>query len=114
MNLLFLKPLLGKISLLLNNIIPGIALQYLEGKKTKRGYQVELVTKRNQVILPLKYESIGVKKTGPCHRCPYLMYNSHNVIVAIDEIDAGIFEYLLGEIFLVLKEEAKGQLLFTS
>jgi hypothetical protein len=42
------------------------------------------------------------------------MYNSHNVIVAIDEIDAGIFEYLLGEIFLVLKEEAKGQLLFTS
>ena len=108
------KTIVGKISLLLNNIIPGIALQYLEGKKTKRGYQVELVTKRNQVILPLKYESMGVKKLVLVIGALISMYNSHNVIVAIDEIDAGIFEYLLGEIFLVLKEEAKGQLLFTS
>ena len=32
----------------------------------------------------------------------------------VDELDAGIFEYLLGEIIGVLAEDAKGQLIFTS
>lgn len=108
------KLIVSKISLLLSNIIPGIHLEYREGKKTKRGYQVELVTRRDTVVLPLKHESIGVKKLVLVMGALISMYNAESVIVAIDELDAGIFEYLLGEIFLVLKEEAKGQLLFTS
>lgn len=34
--------------------------------------------------------------------------------MAIDELDSGIFEYLLGEILEVLSHEIKGQLIFTS
>ncbi|MEG1999454.1 MAG: hypothetical protein RR015_05515 [Bacteroidales bacterium] len=34
--------------------------------------------------------------------------------VVIDELDAGIFEYLLGEILKIISESGKGQLIFTS
>lgn len=65
-------------------------------------------------MIPLQYESLGIKKLILILGSLISMVNADNVIVAIDEIDTGIFEYLLGEIFLVLKEEGKGQLLFTS
>ena len=42
------------------------------------------------------------------------MYNNENILVAIDELDAGIFEYLLGEILEILSKNARGQLIFTS
>ena len=35
-------------------------------------------------------------------------------VVVIDELDASIFEYLLGEILTMLTESGKGQLFFTS
>ena len=34
--------------------------------------------------------------------------------VAIDELDSGIFEYLLGELMRIISEHGKGQLIFTS
>ena len=37
-----------------------------------------------------------------------------SITVAIDELDSGIFEYLLGEILRIISEKGKGQLLFTS
>ena len=108
------KTIVAKISLLLQHIVPGVELVYREGKKSKRGVQVELVSKREDMMIPLQYESLGIKKLILILGSLISMVNADNVIVAIDEIDTGIFEYLLGEIFLVLKEEGKGQLLFTS
>lgn len=40
--------------------------------------------------------------------------NNPSVTVAIDKLDAGIFEYLLGEILNIISEKGKGQLVFTS
>ena len=34
--------------------------------------------------------------------------------VAIDELDSGVFEYLLGELLKVLSQGGRGQLIFTS
>ena len=42
------------------------------------------------------------------------MYNNEKICVIIDEMDSGIFEFLLGELLSVLKEKGKGQLIFTS
>lgn len=42
------------------------------------------------------------------------VYNRTSLTVAIDELDAGIFEYLLGEILHIVAEKGKGQLIFTS
>lgn len=36
------------------------------------------------------------------------------ITVAIDELDSGIFEYLLGELLNIISEKGKGQLIFTS
>lgn len=42
------------------------------------------------------------------------MYNNPSITVAIDELDSGIFEYLLGELLRIISEKGKGQLIFTS
>ena len=41
-------------------------------------------------------------------------YNDPSFTLAIDEFDAGIFEYLLGEILQAMEESGKGQFIFTS
>lgn len=43
-----------------------------------------------------------------------VVYNQPSITVAIDELDAGIFEYLLGELLQIISEKGKGQLMFTS
>ena len=43
-----------------------------------------------------------------------MMYNRPSFTVAIDELDSGVFEYLLGEMLRILAEHGKGQLIFTS
>lgn len=40
-----------------------------------------------------------------------VVYNEPNITVAIDEIDAGIFEYLLGELMKIISEDGRGQLI---
>lgn len=42
------------------------------------------------------------------------VYNEKSFTIAIDEIDSGIFEYMLGELLSILGEGAKGQFIFTS
>ena len=42
------------------------------------------------------------------------VYNERTVTVAIDELDSGIFEYLLGELLKILAQGGRGQLIFTS
>lgn len=42
------------------------------------------------------------------------MYNNPSITVVIDELDSGIFEYLLGEILKIISEKGQGQLIFTS
>lgn len=43
-----------------------------------------------------------------------VVYNDSSITVAIDELDAGTFEYLLGELLRIISEKGKGQLIFTS
>ena len=43
-----------------------------------------------------------------------VVYNQSSITVAVDELDAGVFEYLLGELLRIISEKGKGQLIFTS
>lgn len=43
-----------------------------------------------------------------------VVYNHPSVTVAVDELDGGVFEYLLGELLNIISEKGKGQLIFTS
>jgi AAA15 family ATPase/GTPase len=77
-------------------------------------YQFELYASRDNMTFPLAYESDGIKKLISITSCLIHMYNHENVFLVIDELDSGIYEYLIGELLQVLEEGGKGQLLFTS
>lgn len=56
----------------------------------------------------------GIKKIISILQLFIEIYNFPSITVAIDEIDSGIFEYLLGELMRIISEKGKGQLIFTS
>lgn len=78
------------------------------------GKTIELVSHKNSEDIPLKYESEGIKKIISILQLLIVVYNQPSITVAIDELDSGIFEYLLGELLQILNEKGKGQIIFTS
>ena len=76
--------------------------------------QVEVYSNREGKRFLTKYESGGIKRIISLLNYLISLYNNPSVCLVVDELDAGIFEYLLGELIGVLAEEAKGQLIFTS
>lgn len=113
------KKILTQINVVLNTLIPKLKIEIKNyGKETlensREAFKVELLTVRDNRKIPLRYESDGIKKIISILSVLIGMYNNENILVAIDELDAGIFEYLLGEILEILSKSAKGQLIFTS
>lgn len=111
--------ILNQINVVLNTLVPKLKIEIKNyGKETlnnsKEAFKVELLSVKNGRKIPLKYESEGIKKIISILSVLIGMYNNENILVAIDELDAGIFEYLLGEILEILSKSAKGQLIFTS
>lgn len=113
------KKILEQINVVLNTLIPKLKIEIKNyGKETlnnsKEAFKVELLSVKNKIKIPLKYESDGIKKIISILSVLIGMYNNESILVAVDELDAGIFEYLLGEILEILSKGAKGQLIFTS
>lgn len=103
----------------ISKLIPDMSLQIVnKGNKideNQKSYVIaEIISVRSGKNIPLRYESDGIKKLVYVLYSLVEMYNDASVTVAIDELDSGVFEYLLGEILCVLQESAKGQLIFTS
>lgn len=103
----------------LTQIVPGLTislkslgLQALENGET--GSRIQLMSRKNSKEIPLKHESDGIKKIISVLHLLIAIYNQPSVTVAIDELDSGIFEYLLGELLRIISEKGKGQLIFTS
>lgn len=113
------KKILEQINVVLNTLVPKLKIEIKNyGKQTlnnsKEAFKVELLSVKNERKIPLKYESDGIKKIISILSVLIGMYNNESILVAVDELDAGIFEYLLGEILEILSKGAKGQLIFTS
>lgn len=107
------------INQVLGMLIPGlnIELKILSPATTKDGKEgvlVELLANRNGLLIPLRDESDGVRKIISILGLIIRVYNDRSVTVAIDELDAGVYEYLLGELLQMIEESGKGQLIFTS
>ncbi len=103
----------------LTELIPGLRVVLKEiGKEyTESGTEqiiTELEAERDGRRIPLRYESDGIKKIISVLHMLIAMYNNPSMTLAIDELDSGVFEYLLGEILKVIHESGKGQLFFTS
>lgn len=106
-------------NVVLAQIVPGLTIRieklgemvFANGKK---GVKIQLMSLKNKKAIPLKYESEGIKKVISILQLLIVVYNRTSITVAIDELDAGVFEYLLGELLRIISEKGKGQLLFTS
>lgn len=113
------KKVVDNMNIVLQQIVPGLTIGVRElGTQLypngTLGYRVQLISKKNSKEIPLKYESEGIKKIVSILQLLIVIYNKSSITVAIDELDSGVFEYLLGEVLRIISEKGKGQLIFTS
>ncbi len=113
------KSVLESMDNVIGALIPGLSIKIIEyGRELQSngswGIRYEVISSRQGKLIPIRYESEGVKKILSVLNLIIAMYNNESVCVAIDELDAGIFEVLLGDLLKVLLESGKGQLIFTS
>ncbi|MEG0734516.1 AAA family ATPase [Anaerorhabdus sp.] len=114
-----IKLIFEQINVVLKTIVPNLSIKIKETdnqitKDGKEGSIIELLAVRNQLEFPLKYESEGIIKIVSLLSSIIAVFNCSSFFLAVDELDSGIFEYLLGELLKILGKGAKGQLLFTS
>ena len=64
--------------------------------------------------IPIRMESEGIIKIISVLNALIQAFGNPSICLAIDELDAGIFEYMLGELLDIFQNSAKGQLIFTS
>lgn len=114
-----ISQIIEEMNVILGSIIPGFSMgihdfgQQLLANGTS-GHKIELISKRGDVVIPLNYESEGIIKIISVLNVLICVYNQPSACLVIDELDSGIYEYLLGELLSVFEKGAKGQLIFTS
>ena len=114
----FMK-VIDQINIVLKEMIPGLTIKVNSRNNEtmdngESGVRFEFLSKRGDTELPLRCESSGILKVISMLSTLIAVFNNPNACVVIDELDAGVFEYLLGEILEILNENGKGQLIFTS
>ena len=113
------KNVIENLNIVLKEIIPDLTIKIKEyGEELDENgdpvIKIELLAEIGEIKIPLRYESDGIKKIISILSAMIAMYNKPGICLAVDELDAGIFEYLLGEILEIIQDRAKGQLVFTS
>lgn len=108
-----------QINIVMKALIPEIQLEIYNDfdklmENGKDGIQFEIITLRDGARIPLLYESAGIKKLISICCNLVACYNRESYCLVVDELDSGIYEYLLGECLEVMQQKAKGQLIFTS
>ena len=107
------EEMLGRMSEVLGSLIPGMSLRCRPAEGREEG--VLLITaRRGETELPVQQESDGVRRLISTLNLLIRVYNDPSVTVAVDEFDAGVFEYLLGELLQTLQRDGKGQFIFTA
>ena len=115
----YIEELLPSLNNVLSSIVPGLALEYKLDKisldEGDDNYRIEFFSCREGLgTFPFKNESLGIKKIVSFIILIMEAYNNPSFTLAVDEMDASIFEYLLGEVLDIMGSSGKGQLLFTS
>lgn len=113
------ESIISSMNIVLSSLIPNLKIEVnrlneFTDEKGEKAYNIEVLSVRKTVKIPLEYESDGIKKIISVLQLLIYAYNSKNITVAIDEFDSGIFEYLLGELMNIFSSRARGQLIFTS
>lgn len=104
---------------ILPNLVPHLKLQIHETPAPLADdgtpqVSVELMSTHGGAPIPFRSESEGVIRITGMLALFVHAYNDPDSLVAIDEIDAGVFEFLLGDMLSQITSGAKGQLVFTA
>lgn len=107
------------INIVLRSIIPNLKIELVKGKELEKpdgrtAYEVELYSNRDGKRFLIMYESEGIKRIISILNYLIAVFNNPGICLVVDELDSGIFEYLLGELLGLMHREMKGQLIFTS
>ncbi|NLG04015.1 MAG: ATP-binding protein [Clostridia bacterium] len=115
-----LDEIIEQINTVLYTIIPGMKIDVKDyGKQAldsgEEGWKVELMSVRDgKKPIPIRMESEGIIKIVSIMNVLIQAFGNSSICLVIDELDAGIFEYMLGELLDIFGKSAKGQLIFTS
>lgn len=115
-----LETIVEQINIVLYTIIPGLQVTIKNyGKQSldngEVGWKLELMSKREGMKeIPIRMESEGIIKIISILNALIQAFGNPSICLVIDELDSGIFEYMLGELLDIFKKSAKGQLIFTS
>ena len=98
-----LKKAIPAINIALKSIVPNLKIEINETKKEVKPDNKKYVTfdvysiRENKKFL-IKYESEGIKRIVSLLHYLISLYNKREICLIVDELDSGIFEYLLGEL----------------
>lgn len=107
------------INIAIRSIVPDLQIvlekkSEIEKQGGARYVEVELYSKREGKRFLMRYESEGIKRIISILNYLISVFNDPCVCLVVDELDSGVFEYLLGELLGLMNKEMKGQLIFTS
>jgi len=114
-----LNKIIEQMNIVLQYIVPTLKMElYHYGEqydeKGELREKVQLLSVKGEAKLPIQYESEGIKKIISILSALIAMYNNPSICMVVDELDSGIYEFLLGEILKIIERGGKGQLFFTS
>lgn len=114
-----LKKIIKQMNIVLSSIIPNLMVDIKEmgielDDNANEILAIELISVRGEIKIPLRNESAGILKIISILSALINIYNNRSFFLAIDELDSGIYEYLLGEILDIISNYGKGQMIFTS
>ncbi len=113
-----LKRTIDAINIAIRSVIPNLQIELKKKneieKENGKFIELDVFSQRFDKKFSIKYESEGIKRIISLLHYLISVYNYQNVCLIVDELDSGIFEYLLGELLGFLKKDMKGQLIFTS
>lgn len=110
---------IDKINKLLTATCPGTILVAHQRHITptnleKEGAYYDIYTKKASVEIPLKYESLGIKKIISIINIMVMAYINPSILLVIDEFDSSLNEMILDTYLNLLKKHGEGELIFTA
>lgn len=115
----YLSRIIERNNVVIGAIIPGLRVQLKNMGATTLsngdiGVRAEFISLKGDIALPLSAESAGTLKLFAVTTSLIAAFHDSSACVVVDELDAGVFEYLLGELMEILQKHIGGQLFFTS
>lgn len=102
----------------LPTVIPGLTLHCDMKDDTDdeghEGVRVFLYSQHDGTRIPFWAESEGIRRIIGVLSLLVRMFNEPDTLIAVDELDSGIFEILLGDMLRTLANRGLGQLVFTA